>query len=78
VNRADRNRAPSKRQDAEERPPSQADLFVQLVQSKGELFHDPEEDAYITLTDSGVTETLKLRSMRASAWMNRLYFELYG
>jgi hypothetical protein len=78
VTRPEGGRAPSKRDEAEERPPSQADLFVQLVQSKGELFHDPEEDAYITLTDAGVTETLKLRSMRASAWMNRLYFELYG
>ena len=78
MTRANRNAAPSRREEAEERPPSQADLFVQLVQSKGELFHDAEEDAYITVTDAGVTETLKLRSMRASAWMNRLYFELYA
>ena len=78
MTRANRSGAPSRREEAEERPPSQADLFVQLVQSKGELFHDAEEDAYITVTDAGVTETLKLRSMRASAWMNRLYFELYA
>jgi hypothetical protein len=62
----------------EERPPSQADLLVALVLSKSELFHDGDDDPYLAITDAGVTQTWKLRSARAAAWLNRSFFELYG
>jgi hypothetical protein len=62
----------------EERGPRQADLLVEIVRSKGELFHDAYGAAYVTLSTEGRRETLKLRSRRARTWMDREFFLTFG
>jgi hypothetical protein len=62
----------------EERPPSQAELLVQIARTKGELFHDAYGDAYVSVVSVGGRETMKLRSRRARAWMDREYFTTFS
>jgi hypothetical protein len=68
-------RRPTKK---EERAPSQADLLVQIARSRGELFHDAYGDAYVSVPSEAGRETMKLRSRRARAWMDREYFTTFG
>ncbi len=67
-----------RKKDKEEKPPSQADLLVQIAQTKGTLFHDAYEEAYLTVPRGSGHETMKLRSRRTRAWLDREYFTTFG
>ena len=61
----------------DEKPPSQADLLVELVRSKGELCHDAYDETYTTIVEDGRRRTLRLRTRAARAWMDRQFFETF-
>jgi hypothetical protein len=69
---------PERRKEKEEKPPSQADLLVQIAQTKGSLCHDAYEEAYLTVPRGTGHETMKLRSRRTRAWLDREYFGTFG
>ena len=62
----------------EEREPSQAELLVQLAKTKGRLFRDAYDDAYLSVSAGGHHETMKLRSRRARAWLDHEFFVSFG
>ncbi len=61
-----------------ERELSQADLLIQVVLAKAELFHDGCDDAYVTILRDGCKETLKLRSKRAHSFLAREFHQAFG
>lgn len=53
---------------------SQATELGELVQKSGaELFHTPDDEPFITVLVKGHSETYRLRSKGARAWLRRLY-----
>jgi hypothetical protein len=56
--------------------PSQATLIVSMVESAGvELFHDPDEEAYVTLPREQHYATGLLGTKWFKQWMRRLFYE---
>ncbi|MBV9949612.1 MAG: hypothetical protein JOZ69_22415 [Myxococcales bacterium] len=70
--------SPPRDRKQDERGPGQADLLVDIVRSKGELFHDPHGAAYVSLCTDGRCRTWKLRSRHARSWMDREFYAVFG
>ena len=54
------------------------DLLIQMTKTRGRLFRDAYDDAYLSVTTAGQQETMKLRSRRARGWLDREFFLTFG
>ena len=54
--------------------PTQAQRLIQLALASAELFHSPDQTAYVTLEITGHRETMRLRSRTFRGWLVREFF----
>ncbi len=70
----DNNDADGENGEKSDKGPTQAQRLIQLALTSAELFHSPDQTAYVTLEITGHRETMRLRSRTFRGWLVREFF----
>jgi hypothetical protein len=70
--------APHDTEEKKAREPKQATLVIQTIGALAELFHDPEQDAYATVTVAKRSTTMKLTGRAFRTWVAHTVHDALG